>query len=345
MQGSLVMSTQRDPDFFALYRLQGGLAECWVTEGEKEGLTAMGAVLVREGFLDAVPAKVGYLGDLRTGFAAQRRRDLSRFYGQIFEGARARHGCDVFLTAVLASNAPALQALVRRRRPREGQPWYHLLRRFSLVSIPYLGRRFRRSGGFSTRHASEADLPELERFLAADHGRRPFGYRFDLGELRWRLAHWPGFTLRRTYLVHEGARLLACATAWDPSPVKRYRVEAYRGAMRWKKLLLDGVATLAGGTRLPSPGESFRTLYLCNLSVADERPAPLRALLEHVYADTRKERFHLLSLPIYEGDPLAPAVNGFYAQRVDFHLYAVSSALAPRTEFSAGRPGFEPALA
>lgn len=347
MEGQLVMSTQRDPDFFALYRLQGGEAECWVSDGPDGELTGMGSILVRDGWLDGRPTRVGYLGDLRAKFAAQRMRGLVRFYGDTFEAARVRHGCDVFLTAVLASNAAAIQALVKRKKRREGQPYYHLLRPFSLMNIPYLGRRRRRADPrLRVAHATEEEVAELTAFLAADHQRRPFGYRFDQGELQHRLSAWPDYSLRRTYGVRDpDGALLACATAWSPSRVKRYRVEAYRGAMAWQKRLINGYARLVGGTPLPAPGNALRTLYLTNLSLASERPEVLRALLEYIYEDTRADGYHVLSLPIYEGDGLAEAVAGFRAQAVDFHLYAVTSASAPRTEFPSARPGFEPALA
>jgi hypothetical protein len=194
--------------------------------------------------------------------------------------------------------------------------------------------------------AREEDVSALTALLDADHRRRPFGYRFDQGELQHRLADWPDYSLRRTYLVRDDAgALIACATAWSPARVKRYRVVAYRGGMAWQKLLINGYARLVGGTPLPEPGGTLRTLYLTNLSFEVERPEVLRALLEHIYEDTRADGYHVLSVPIFEGDGLADGVRGFRAQAVDFHLYAVTSASAPRTEFPLARPAFEPALA
>src|SRR3954453_5862393 len=65
MQGELVLSTQRSPDYFALFDMQRGDAEVWVHHGEEASrLDGMGAVHVRDGWLDGRPCRVGYLGDL-----------------------------------------------------------------------------------------------------------------------------------------------------------------------------------------------------------------------------------------------------------------------------------------
>ncbi|MFP2933757.1 hypothetical protein ACLESO_53210, partial [Pyxidicoccus sp. 3LG] len=118
MQGELVLSTQRAPDYFSLFDMQRGEAEVWV-HGEGGTLDGMGAIHVRDGWLDGRACRVGYLGDLRTRFAARRVRGLARYFGPVLEETAERLGVDSFLTAVMASNAAALKALVRKRPGRE----------------------------------------------------------------------------------------------------------------------------------------------------------------------------------------------------------------------------------
>jgi hypothetical protein len=344
MHGELVLSTQRSPDYFALFEMQRGTTEIWVHE-ERGQLDGMGAIHIREGWLEGQPCRVGYLGDLRARFSARRGRGLARFYGPILEEAAERHGVSAFLTAVMATNAAALQALVKRKASRIAQPHYALLRRFSAVSIQFMLGRKPRPGVFTVRRATPADVPAMAALLDADHRARPFGYRYDLGELEHRLAHWPGMTVERGYLAFDrSGRLVGCTSTWDPAAVKRYRVMAYRGGMRWVRLGFDALATLVGAPRLPAPGQDFRYFYLCNTSIAGEDPAIFRALLEHVYADYHGQGFHFFTLYLGEEDPLAPALKGFILRRLDFHLYAVTPASHPRGDFPPGRPGFEIAL-
>jgi hypothetical protein len=345
MQGELALATQRSPDFFSLYDMQRGDTELWVHEAGGR-LDAMGAVLAREGWLEGRPCRVGYLGDLRTRFSARRSRSLARFYGPLLEEAAQRLGVEAFLTSVMATNAAALQALVRRKPGRAAQPRYTLLRRFSAVSLHFTRRRAPRPGPFTVRRATPGEVPAMAALLDADHRARPFGYRYDQGELEHRLERWPGLGVEGCYLAFDReARLVGCTSVWDPSAVKRYRVLAWRGGMRWVKWSYDALATALRAPRLPAPGQEFRYFYLCNTSIAGEDPAILRTLLERVYADYQSQGYHFFSLELGEGDALAPALRGFFQRRLDFHLYAVTPASAPREHFPAGRTGFEMALA
>ncbi|KFA89125.1 hypothetical protein [Archangium violaceum] len=345
MQGELVLATQRAPDFFRLYDMQRGDTELWVNEVE-DGLDGMGAILVRDGWLEGRPCRVGYLGDLRTRFSARRSRGLARFYGPVLEETAKRLGVEAFLTSVMASNAAALQALVKRKKRREAQPHYALLRRFSAVSVHFTRRREPKQGRYHVRRATPGDVPAMEALLDADHRARPFGYRYDLGELQHRLERWPGMSVEGSYVAFDGGgKLVGCTSAWDPEAVKRYRVMAYRGSMRWVKWGYDAMATVLRAPRLPEPGNDFRYFYLCNTSVVGEDPAILRALVERVYADHHGRGYHFFSLYLGEDDPLAPALAGFFQRRLDFHLYAVTPASVAREHFPVGRTGFEMALA
>lgn len=345
MSGRLVLSTRRDPNFFALYDMQRGLADCRVYE--RNGvLLSLGTVLVRDGWIDGRPARVGYLGDLRSRLGASREHLIASAYAEVLADAMRRHGCERFYTAVLASNALAINSLVRRSTARSNQPRYHLLRRFTTTSVQFTGPLRSRPHPYRVRVATAADLPAIVALLDRDHRARPFGYRYDTGELEHRLAHWPGMSLQRTYVAHDAdGRLVGVTTAWDPRAVKRYRVVAYRGSMRWSKLAFNAAARVLRWPPLPEPGHDFRSLYLCNTSIEGDRAEVLRALIERIYEDFRGSGYHFFSLCVYENDPLAPALHGLTAQRLDFHLYEVTPPDVETPALGTGRPGFEMALA
>ena len=351
MEGSLVLSTRRDPDFFGLYDIQRGVAESFVYDDPS--FSGIGTSIVREGWLAGQKQKVGYLGDMRLRGNGRARRHFPALFGHFFEQHAARTGCEDFYTAVLAHNALAIQSLVRRgKKARADQPWYHLLRTYEMASVQLLlPRRVRVPSGLSVRSATAADVPALAAFLHADHHQRPFGYCFDDGELEQRLARWPGFTLEDTLVARaDDGRVVGCCTLWDASPVKRYRVIRYGAAMKVARVAVAAASTVLGCPRLPAEGEDFRGMYMTNLSVERESPVVLRALLEVGYARAWKARVQLLSLPLYDGpggapDPLSPALRGFLVQRIPFHLYGVTRSARARTDWPPGRPGFEMALA
>ena len=352
MEGQLAVATRRDPDFFDLYRLQRGDHRLWVYDNDDGGpLKGMGGVLVRDGWLDQHPMKVGYLGDLRTRGFMRERLAFPHVYAHLFDQTVQQTGCEHFLTGILADNVAAIQALAtsasRRTGKRQGQPHYHLLRRFDMANVHFLRRRGRRNtSGVVVRTATIDDVTAIADFLARDHQQRPFGWRFDDGEFQHRLQQWPGFTLNETYLaLDDQRRIVGVTTCWDASVVKRYRVLRYGGHMVWVKRSLSWLAQLTGTAPLPDPGHDFRYFYLCNLSVVDDNPVVFQAIVDAVYRDHARAGFHFFAFPLFEGDPLAGGTRGYFVRRMPFHLYAVTASTKARSDWQQGRPGFEMALA
>ncbi|MEM6730735.1 MAG: hypothetical protein AAF658_04225 [Myxococcota bacterium] len=344
MQGDLVLSTLRGPNFFHLYAMQDARFETWVYAPEGEVVLA-GTMLARNGWLDGRPVRVGYLGDLRARYGSLRARKLPVIYAQLFRHAREHLGCDLFLTSIMSSNTLALNSLARRSPSRQSQPHYAAFRKFDAVSVQFTGRKKVANRRYSVRRATDADLPSMVALLDTDHRRRACGYRFDLGELESRIAQWPGWRVRDTFLAFNRDVLVGLTTAWDPRFVKRYRVDAYRGSMAWSKFGFNAAARVFGWNSLPEPGEEFRYFYLTNTSIRGDDPEVFAALLVEVYGAMRPHGYHFFSFPLFADDPLAPAVDGFATRRLGFELFVVSDAADPVEHFSADRCGFEMALA
>ncbi len=191
MRGELVLATKRSPDFFSLYRMQKVDPVVYVGDTDT-GIMGMCTALIRDGWLDGRVQKVGYLGDLRVRF--DRSRAFARFFGDYFEALCERTGCSQYYTSLLASNRAAVNALTKKRAKRGKQPHYELLRPFTTVSVQ-LTWKPKRTTNVPVTSATANDLPAITGLLHDDHRQRPFGYRFDDGELEHRLSHWPGFSL------------------------------------------------------------------------------------------------------------------------------------------------------
>lgn len=343
MRGELVLATRRDPDFFSLYRMQKAEPFVYVGEAADGKLIGMSAALIREGWLDGKVQKVGYLGDLRVRF--DRSRAFARFFGEYFEKLCEATGCTQYYTSLLASNRAALNALTRKRASRSKQPHYELLRPFTTVSVQ-LTRSPRKTTDLAVTSATPADLEVLSKLLDDDHRRRPFGYRFDDGELTHRLAHWPGLSLENVLVARDATgALLGTASLWNPQPVKRFEVRAYGGSMKWVKRGYNLAASVLQWPKLPEPGHEFRYAYLANVSVKGDDVRVFRALLEEAYRRLHGTGLHFFSFDLGADDPRWPAVKGFLTQKLDFALYGVTPASAPRTEWPKGPTGFEVALA
>jgi hypothetical protein len=348
MDTDVVLSVRRDPDFDALYRLQ---AHDWLSvvvelDGAVEGT---GTIVVRDGYIGGARRRVGYLGDLRFSPRLQGRLLLERFYGSLLESVRERFDCELFLTAVIASNERAVRALAREtpRSRRAGRPRYTPLGDFDIRSLHVLMPKRAERSAITVRTAWREDIPSVARFLDADARARPFGFVFTEEELRRRLAEWPGLTVESFYLAeNERHELVGCFALWDASPVKRMVVKDYRGAMRRVRVGYDVAATLLGMPRLPRKGQAFRSQYVTHQAIPSDDPRVLRALLNAAYRDVRGSGYHFVSICAPEGSALEPAFRGFHATNLRARLYVVSlpdvdvSGLTPLTRW----PGFEMAL-
>lgn len=350
METELGLSVRRDPDFDALYRLQSPDWHAVVVEleGRVEGT---GTILVRDGYVNGEPRRVGYLGDLRLSPAVQGRLLLDRAFAGLLAGARDRFGCELFLTSVIASNTRALRALVTRtaRSRAAGRPVYSPAGDFDIRSLHLLVPRRSAGDGVPVRRAVDADIPALARLLDADARRRPFGYVFTEAEVRRRLAEWPGLEIGSFYVADAGSGdLRGCIALWDATPVKRMVVTAYRGGMRRVRFGYDLVARFLARAPLPRTGETFRSMYVTHQAIAGNDAGVLRALLEMAYRDAREADHHFLSVCVPHGSVLEPAFRGFHSTSLGARLFVVS---LPEVDASpvlapAARewPGFEMAL-
>lgn len=345
MEGDLSLAVERTPEFFALYRIQGDPYRTYLAEleGEIEGLATL---IARPGWLEGQRQTVGYAGDLRLSPRVRGGFFLGRAYGPFLRQAFAGLGCEVAYTAILSSNRAAIRALVSRSPRFPEKPVYRPWRPYAITNLHLTRRRRPRACGVEVRTAGPDDLPAIAALLQRDHQGRPFGYAFDEALLRQRLRDWPGLTLERFYLAERGGRLVGVTAVWDPDPIKRFRVLAYKGRMRWIRRAFDLGALLLRYPRLPRPGQVLRYGYLTHVSVQDEDPALMGALLDRIYCDLRRSGLHLLVGCLLEDDPLAPAWARYLTTPVAAQLFTVSLPGSPWNERDPGpgRPGLEMAL-
>ncbi|MEO5814819.1 MAG: hypothetical protein ABIT20_06020 [Gemmatimonadaceae bacterium] len=348
MDTDLSLSVRRSPSVDAMYALHATAWESWVVAASDGGIEGMGSVLVRDGYVDGVLGKVGYLGDLRFSTRAEGRHLLDRAYGPILSGVRERFDCNYFLTAIIASNARARRALTvqTERSARRGRPRYTLLREFDIRMLHLVLPRFRPSAP-GVRRATAADIPAVAALLDEDARRRPFGYPMPESELRRRLATWPGLTIGSFHVAEWAGRLVGCVAPWDAAPVKQTVVAGYAGAMARVRLAHDAAARLLRRPSLPKPEEPFCYQYLTHLAVPSNDKNVLRVLLTSAYSSARRAGFHFLSACAPVGDPLDEAYRGYLATNLRAQLYVVTlpGTTIPDALFKAPMPGFEMALA
>ncbi len=353
MDADLSLRVDREPSFFALYEMQDTHAwETWVVELDGE-LVGLGALLVRDGYLDGAVERVGYLGDLRLDPRIRGREILATLYGPVLDDFAARHDVAVFLTAVIASNSRAMAALTGPDAAKLGIPTYHLLQRFRIRALQTIrATRPPRAmcDRWPARAATDDDVAAIAKLLDQDARTRAFGMPMDERRLRASLAAWPGLRIEDFQLVHDATTgaLVGCVAPWDATPVKQTIVTAYRGRMRWIRRAYDTAARLLGAPRLPKPGDPLRYAYATHQACVADQPEALRALLyaawRAVRDSNRGDVFLSCRAPVAEAN--SDAYRGFTVNDLAANVYAVVPAggsLAPNLA-EAQRIGFEMAL-
>ncbi len=340
MEAGLTICVRRDPDFFALNRIQGDHWQVGVVDSPWGDVVGCIGVAERLAFVRGVARRTAYIGDLKVHPAHRGRRvadDLSGYARDLC----IQMGNDVpCLLTALAGNR-GLERLVSGPR---GLPQ---LCRFATVqsyAIPlFLPRLGARPSQYTVRRAREADLEEMAcvwRVVARERQFAPVG---DVADLP------PGLSVDNYWLAHRTGtgRLAGFFALWDQHSFKRTYVLRYGARLGALRRLLNVAAPLFSTPRLPTPGSgaALRQLAVFQVAAPASEPAALRALLETAYAEVRRSEYVMITLGLDVRDPLSRALDGFMTIPTTLHAYVTTPAGSYRGPDLDDRPlHFETAL-
>ena len=323
MRGDIGLRIDREPDFFALNRLEGERWRVGVVPGLAPGSVA-GCVAVSERlvYLEGVPTRTMYLGDLkvhpahRGGPVADALEEYSR------DACREMGGDDVpSMLTILAGNG----AMERRTLGPRGLP---VLTRFATIrshSIPLLRNHSRAVAGITVGSARRDDVEEMAALWRRVASQRQFAPVHDAESMtRW-IDGARGLGLD-SYAVARAAtgRIIGFVATWDQVSFKQLRVTAYSPRLALVRAGFNVLARLAHATPLPPAGGVLRCVTAFNVCVPGDRPDVLRALLLDACAARRTEGYSCLNIGLDVRDPLTSAVRGLLAQPTDIHAYVTT---------------------
>ena len=320
MRGDIGLRVDREPDFFALNRLEGERWSVGVVRGLEPG-TVAGCVGVseRRAYLHGVPSRTMYVGDLKVHPAHRggATADVLERYAR--DACRAAGGDGVpSLVTILAGNAP----MERRADGPRGLP---VLTRFATVrshAIPFLGRRSRSADGLRVGPARVEDLEEMAELWTRVAAERQLAPVYDADSFARSIAAAPGLGIDSYWVArHPGGRIAGFVAAWDQSTFKQLRVTSYSRRLALVRAAFNLLAPLTGATPLPPAGGQLRCLTAFNVCVPGDTPAVLHALLLQIYSAKRGKAYSCLNIGLDVRDPLTGAVDGLLAQPTDVHAY------------------------
>jgi len=288
MAGRVRVSLEREPDAFLAAAVEGRPHHTVVARETASGrLVGMGHRAVMDVYANGVPARVGYLSQLRVDGAYRgRRRLLARGYDLL----AAQRGPDeepFDLTSIMADNEPALRLL---GAGVPGLPTYRPLGRFVTLVISTW-----RAPRWDGRPPVEAARPEHALEIAACLDRNAARYQLARRWLAADLAsneRCPGLRPGDFRLAFgRGGRVTGTAALWDQSAFKQVVVRGYSPAVARARWWINRGAWLLGAPRLPAPGRALPHAYLSHVAVDGDDTSVFERLLAAIMAEASRRRY------------------------------------------------------
>lgn len=342
MRGAVTVCVHREPDFFALSRLQGAPWEVLVAVHPAAGIVGCIGVAGREVWLNGAPARTMYVSDLKVD---------ERFRGcgigdALVTAARCRCGVEGDDVPVWSATLAGNRAIERREAGPRGTPRLTPAGTVRVHVLFPLGIHRRRPGGpYMVRPAQAGDLEAMAALWRRVAPWRQAAPVLDAGALaRW-IARAPGLAIDDYLVAFRDGEPAAFLGAWDQRALKETRVLGYGLGTHATRLAYNALAPLLGAPRLPAAGGALASLHAVHVCVPGEEPAALRALLVAAGRRCAERRVPILEIGLDPRDPLARAVRGWAGVRTDVRCYVSAPRGAYRGPALDARPlHFETAM-
>lgn len=321
MPGSISVSLQREPSFFAAEALLGA-EHSTIVAMEGDHVVAAGSISARQRFINGEAMRVGYLSGLRLSPSCRGRSDIIRRGYEAFRKLHEQGGPPIYLSSIIADNLRARRFLERGLR---GMPTYHYLGDLATLVIrrplfsqlrdrtSSIRRRIERTGVrlYPGSCARTGDLANL----INEHNRQ-----YQLAPA-WSTSE---ICPEKTLIVRSKNGPVACAAIWDQRSVKQTVVRGYSGALLWARPFLNFAAMMLGAPRLPRVGTTLSHVYVSHLAGDADRPEIARWLIHSLFGSPEARTADYLTLAFDSRDTRLPYFRKkFPTREYRSRIYAV----------------------
>jgi len=328
MRARLTLCVRREPDFFALNRLQGERWDVGVVDGPAAGVIGCIATAVRLAYLNGATVPTAYVSDLKVHPDFRGRRNGSPGVADALTGyARDAVGAVDPAMAVLTTALAGNVAVARRLSGPRGLPLLSHVATIRLRSIPMLVlRRAHADAGVTVRRAQDRDLDEMADLWQTVACRRQFAPVLDAAGFQRMIDNAAGLSVSSYWLARRpSGRLAGFVALWDQHRLKETVVVRYSWRAALFRRGFNLVAPRVGAPRLPAPGTPLRYLSAFQVCVPSGEPDVLRALLVTAARAHAGSPHAFCSIGLDVHDPLSRAVRWCWAQTTLVHAYVTTA--------------------
>jgi len=317
LNGAISTTFRREPCYFYGTSVQGKngtVIKC--TDVQTQEIVALGARTDLCAFINGCESKLGYLCDLRGTPRVRSGTLLARGF-RYLKSMHQRDPIDLYYTMILSDNNTAVAALTRSRA---GLPHYRPMGRCFTPTI-HLDRK--RHHNFdptlSIVSANDVPLDSLIDFLNEQNRRYQFAPALTTAELQ--SSRFRGLSLDDIYVAQRDNAIVGCIACWDQRTFKQIHIERYTGALRFGRPLYNLAAGLSSLKPLPAPGKRLEFYYLALIAIRDDNPEIFRDLMETIYDQRRRSKWHFFIAGLHEQHPLVSELYRFRHIPVYGNLY------------------------
>jgi len=319
MQGNIVLSFRREPDYFLGCSVQGDQSQIIKCTDSKSGrIVGLGARHTTRLFINGFEVRVGYLSDLRTDQAVRHRTLLARGYSFLRELHDA-NPLPLYFSIILDGNNDAISSLTSARA---GLPIYEDRGRILTPAI-HLDRHRPEQvcKGVTMRRGTALIMSHVFTFLRKENAKKQFAPCYqdrDFGSSRLL-----GLKPEDFYVAYRGDRIIGCVATWDQSGFRQTHVERYSVPLRMARPFYNAAARLSSLHALPAPGEKIPYLYLSLIATENNCPEIFATLLRVVYRDQRRSKYQFLIAGLHESDPLCSVLDDYRRIEAGGRLFVI----------------------
>jgi hypothetical protein len=329
MNGSIEVTFEREPDFFAACAIRGSFHQVGVGRDLESGrIVGLGTRSIAEAFVNGRPASFGWLSDLRLQPGSRGGTLVARGYRFL----RQLHGdgrAELYGTVIFQDNQTALQTIAAARA---GLPAYHDL---GLIHCPGINLRRRKptiSANCEIVRGRRELLREIVDCLNRNNARKQFAPVHDV-ESFIQGHRWKDFLPSDFYVARRNNRVIGVVGRWDQSGFKQTRVISYGKHLRWMVPAANAIESLVGAPSFPKPGQYVPFFYVSFIAIDQDDAGVFRALLRQAYNDAVGSSFRYAMVGLHECDPLLAAVKDYSLTPFAGRLFCVC--------FADGEPAFQ----
>jgi hypothetical protein len=307
MNGSMQVTFEREPDFFAACAIRGSFHQVGVGRDLESGrIVGLGTRSIAEAFVNGQAAPFGWLSDLRLAPAYRGGTLVARGYRFL----RQLHGdgrAQFYGTVIFEDNQTALQTIATARA---GLPTYHDLGVVHCSGINLRRRKPAVGADCKIIRGRGELLPEIVDCLNRNNAHKQFAPVHDV-ESFIHGNRWKDFQASDFYVASRNGRVIGVVGRWDQTSFKQTRVLSYSRRLRWMVPAANAMQTLVGAPAFPEPGQYVPFFYVSFIAVDHDDSGVFRALLREVYNDSVGSSFRYAMVGLHERDPLLAVLQEY----------------------------------